>query len=803
MHRRRTACAALGVVAMAGAQATEPPHAVFSTGALRHGKAVDATRFAHGMPAPVGWHDVEVFRNDASIGRERVRFIAGETVHSSMACIAPGLLARLGVAPDAIRPVDRDCATIDALVPHASAQYDSASLALRLTIPQAALASRESTIDPSQWDPGITALRLDYGLQAIHRRDTGHDATARLGVGLNVGTWRARHRATLGWRSGRPSRHDAIATTLDTDVPSLGAQFAAGDFPTSGVLFDTVGVRGLRLESDDRMVPAAFEGHAPLVRGVAATQARVQVRQDGHLIADTPVPPGPFALRDLRTLGRGRALAVRVIESDGTTQDFTVPNVAGPGLLRAGRSRFGVVAGQLRDAPDAPPFVQLTTQSGLHDRLTAHAGLQVAPDYAQGLAGVAFAFGPGAWAIDRMQSRFAPAGHARQGGAWKLAYAGELPGTNTTVDVAAWRHGDRAFRTVSTAMRERVDTFVGPRQTSRLDLSLRQRLGRTGGLAHLTATQFRDHAGATRRSAHLGGAWPVGKHKRGTLQATLLHGADTHFSLLLSLPLLASSGALHVMQANARMAKTTHALHWNANGPLDAVGATRYSVGASRDATPHDTTHGGHASLAHAGRAGDFGLGLARGTQGAQWSASASGTLVAHADGVTAGPPAGPTLALVHAPGGHGARLERHPTIRLDRAGRALVPHVTPYRASQVGVDPATAAPDLHFDWTGERVVPRAGAIVPVALPTSRMRSLLIRPMRDGAPMPAGTALHDASGAALASVGRDGYALVRLPHDVADIAAHWHDDETPRRCTLALPVNAMPMLHALDLACEG
>ena len=128
---------------------------------------------------------------------------------------------------------------------------------------------------------------------------------------------------------------------------------------------------------------------------------------------------------------------------------------------------------------------------------------------------------------------------------------------------------------------------------------------------------------------------------------------------------------------------------------------------------------------------------------------------------------------------------------------------MAPYRVSQVGVDPATASPELHFDWTGERVAPRAGAIVSVTLPTSRARSLLVRPLRDGLPMATGTALRDASGDTLAHVGRDGYALLRVPHDTAHVAAHWHDDDAPQRCTLALPLTATTTLHAHDLACEG
>ena len=41
------------------------------------------------------------------------------------------------------------------------------------------------------------------------------------------------------------------------------------------------------------MLPDSLSGYAPTIRGVAQTNARVTVRQNGYIIYSTYVPPGP------------------------------------------------------------------------------------------------------------------------------------------------------------------------------------------------------------------------------------------------------------------------------------------------------------------------------------------------------------------------------------------------------------------------------------------------------------------------------------------------------------------------------
>lgn len=646
------------VHAIGSVHAGDVPHATFDAGALRrtaHG-LVDVSRFEQGMPAPVGLHEVELRRNGQPLGRQRVRFAAGATRATSTPCMDTAVLRRLDLAAGTTPPppaTSDACVPIDALVPGATAHYDGAELMLSFDIPQAALAMRaDDAIDPAQWDAGIDALRIDYGVafgRASQPAAGARTRTAlRLGLGANVGAWRLRHRTTHAWQSDRPSRKDTLGTTLSTDVPSLGAQFQLGDFHTSGVLFDAVGVRGVRLESDDRMLPVSLARYAPVVRGVAATRARVQVRQGGHLLADTFVAPGPFALRDLQPLGYGGAFDVRVQEADGAVQVYSVPYAAIPGLLRQGQARFSVVAGNIDAAMSAPPFMQGTFQRGVRDRVTLQFGAQLAPDYLQALGGAAISTAVGAFSIDRAHSRMAQGPDELRGASLRLAYTGQVPATDTTIGVAAWRHGNRAFRTVQDALHQRDAIRMGAhiaeprsRERSRIDLALQQRLGRTGDALFATLAHGADHAGRARSSAQLAYTARIG---RGTMHAAwvrtlrnALGANDSSASLVFSVP-LSTSRARHALQVQWRDGGGAGTTGVAATGQLFESGNTAYALGISTTQHTGATAMARDASLSHATGVGIFAVGASASGAARQQSATADGALVMHRYGVTAAP---------------------------------------------------------------------------------------------------------------------------------------------------------------------
>jgi outer membrane usher protein len=199
------------------------------------------------------------------------------------------------------------------------------------------------------------------------------------------------------------------------------------------------------------------------------------------------------------------------------------------------------------------------------------------------------------------------------------------------------------------------------------------------------------------------------------------------------------------------------------------------------------------ASLSRGSRAGHIASGWSTSAGRHRWTASANGSVVLHAHGLTLGPPLGDTAALVRAEHGAGARLLHAPQVRLDRKGRALAAHLSPYRRNRVGIDPLGAAAGVAFDWTERDVVPRAGALVDVVLPSAQTATRFVRIVdASGAPASFGARVVDTKDATRGLVGRDGITWLDATED-EPLVLLWHDGEQTTHCTLAESIDAQPM----------
>ncbi|MBD4775937.1 fimbria/pilus outer membrane usher protein, partial [Xanthomonas citri pv. citri] len=88
------------------------------------------------------------------------------------------------------------------------------------------------------------------------------------------------------------SNYDFKNRYVQRDIASLRSQLILGESYTTGETFDSVSIRGIRLYSDSRMLPPTLASFAPIIHGVANTNAKVTITQGGYKIYETTVPPG-------------------------------------------------------------------------------------------------------------------------------------------------------------------------------------------------------------------------------------------------------------------------------------------------------------------------------------------------------------------------------------------------------------------------------------------------------------------------------------------------------------------------------
>ncbi len=841
----------------------------------------DLSRFERGNFIFPGSYSVDIYLNEISVGRSNVRFAAPSTDASATACVTRAVLDKLGLHPadlsdqlTAELASDSACVDIADVIPGASIEFDMADLRLHVSVPQAYMGLQaRGYVDPKYWDSGVNAGLLNYNLNSYRTSSGGVSQTSSylgLNAGLNLGRWHLRHDSSLNWQSAvgsTPSTHrwQNIATYAQRDLPGLRAQLTLGDSWTSGEVFDSVGLRGVQLATDDRMLPQSLRGYAPTVRGVADSNAKVTVRQNGMVLYQTTVAPGPFTIDDLYSTGYGGDLEVSVSEADGRVHKFSVPYASVPQLLRPGVTRFSVAAGELRDESIRykPNVALATMQRGFTNLLTGYAGIEGAQGYGAALLGSALNTRYGAFAVDITTARTEiPGMDTLSGQSVRLSYSKIMAQTGTSLTVAAYRYSTSGYLSLGDAARARdsarrgqpvfatdstepilidgvpVSDLLTPaqqaalagvdlwdltaptgvdRQRNNFTLTLSQRLGTRGGSFYINgSTHDYWNRSGTDTQFQLGYNNSIGRvsyNLSASRERDLYGRSDNRFTINLTIPL--GNGAHTPLLTTGLNRNSSGDTQEQATLSGTAGVDDRYSYGAT-------ATHDNGTDTGSAGSTGSINGGyrgahvqvnasVGAGSGYSQSSLNLAGGIVAHPGGITFGQPLGDTVAIVEAPDATGARIGNAAGVRVDRAGYALVPYLTPYVLDTVSIDPSGLPLDVQLDNTSTQLAPRAGAVVMVKFKSESGRFLLIQAqLADGGNLPFGADVENEQGQSVGVVGQAGRIMVRVPEENGRLSVQWQDQDVTRACSLPYHLNPRDqhgkpgngLIEQIDATCE-
>lgn len=783
------------------AQATPAPAVEFSEGFLIGGDAIDMRRYANGNPLPPGDYAVDVQVNGVFHASRDIRFLASEDPHVAVPCLPAELIHSLPLKAALLEVLNENssgCVDLTALIDGASVTFDSGALALSISIPQAAQAMpARGFVAPEQRDDGITAAFIDYS--ANHYRSQGSDSSyLGLRAGVNLGAWRLRHRASL--THGRHgTRHDVISSHLQRDIPRWNSQLLLGQGNTGGELFESVPFTGVRVASDERMLPDSLRGYAPVVQGIAEGNAVVTIRQNGSIIHESNVAPGPFTIEDLYPTNFGGDLDVSVTEADGRVQRFSVNFSAVPQALRAGSSRFAVTAGELRDTGNTLRtlrFTEGTYARGVNNRLTVLGGAQLGEDYRALLAGAAVNTAIGAFGADVTHSRARQRGSETiTGNSFRLNYQRYVARTGTNVGLAAYRYSTRGFLSLNDVAREQNDDWgLGQRARQRYQVNFSQRVGQRSNL-YLSGGHVSYWDSARRRNEfQLGFQSTLGRVNYGVSALRFRVGdgrQDTRYAFTLSVPLGRSANAPRA-STQLSQADSGRQSQLGITGSLGESRALNYSLSGAQG--NGQSSHSAYA--AWQGSRGNLNAGYSRSGDYRSLSLGASGSVVLHGGGLNLGAPVGEGFALVQAPGAQGARIGSSTELRVARNGYALLPHISPYRWNTIDLDPSGLPIEVELLQTSQRVAPTAGGIVRVPFQVRRERTLFIDATDAlGQPLPFAAVVQGEDGTPAGAVGQGGVIQLRGAQDSGALIV---DPDGKRRCRIDYRMPEAPDAYGLS-----
>jgi outer membrane usher protein len=791
--------------AFSSAAGTTTPQVEFNPAFLQGGSQVDISRFSRGNPVLPGDYLVDLQINGKWVGRVSVRFIGQPDSDIALPCVDRTLIGRIGLDFEKLSPSARDmlvkaqsqgCVDLQAMIADAAVTFDLSQLQLDISVPQAALLRKpRGYVSPEFWDSGVPSATLGYNLNAY--RSATDDLTTTEGhldltAGFNFGSWHLRQRSSVDVTSGGPSTYQNIATYLTHDIPFIRSDLTVGDSFTDGAVFDSFGFRGVSLASDDQMLPDSQLEYAPVVHGIARTNARVVISQNGNTILETTVSPGAFEINDLYATGYGGDLHVTVYEADGSQESFTVPYASVVQLLRPGVWRYTAVAGEVQQPSltGTEHFTQATLQHGFNSFLTGYAGGVGAQHYGAGLLGIAVNTVVGALAVDVTEATAAITDtYSSSGQSLRFSYSKLVRDTQTNITVATYRYSSSGYFSFSDAQSARQAALDGEspdtvqRARSQWQVNINQTLPGRGGNFYLTASvsdywyvpgTTTQYQGGYTNHFRIGGTSLSYSISVARQNDVLTGKPDNRVQMNFSLPLGHSPHS--PMLSTSFNQDTTGGVRSRGgqeviNGTLGENNQWNYSASGSQSQGDDSYTASGQ----YRGADASVSASASEGSGYSQQSLGTTGGLVVHPGGITLANQMTDTIGVVEALGAEGARVTNNVGTTINHSGYAVLPFLLPYRLNSINIDPDDAvSPDVEFKSTSESVAPRLNSVVMIRFQTVAGRAILITAhLADGSAVPFGTSVYDAQGSEVGLAGQDGGIYLRGIAESGTLTARW------------------------------
>jgi len=776
-----------------------PTLLAFNTNFLHgQGRPTDLSAvLSSGSSVPPGTYRVEVQVNGDLVGRRDIDFHQNGAEGKLRPCLTAQLLLDFGVNLSAITPpLDRyspACLDLPQLMEQAAVDFDAGRLRLNLSIPQAFLSrAARGYVDPALWDEGVTAGYVNYQFSGNygHGRIGPDSSSYYFGLqnGVNIGRWRLRNESSLSGSNDGQTRFKSNRTLVQRDLDAIKGQLTLGEQYSDATLFDSVRFRGVQVGSDDAMLPDSERGYAPVIRGQAATNAVVEVRQSGYVLYRANVPPGPFQLTDIFPSGSNGDLEITIIEADGTKRVTHQAFSSLPLMLRKGRLKYNFAAGKYNgDQDTSPNLVSGSLVYGLTDNSTVAGGFQASRDFQAVNVGAGTNTPIGALSVDITQSSSRAQGKRDIGQSVRILYAKTFTRTNTNFTLAAYRYSTSGYRTFNDHVNDLSNATGIPsgRSRSRIDLTTSQDLGgpeRRYGSVYLNVSQqtYWNQEGASRSvSVGYGNNWRQLSYNLSLSQTKDTrfggYGNNTQVMLTMSIPL---GGKLHSPRAYTNVSKDSNG-GTNIQSGLNGFLSERTSYAMQAGYTSRGRGATGGASITHDADAGQLSanVNVARDYQSA--SVSAMGAVVVHGGGVNMSRTVGDTFALMKMDGLKGTDVRTDRGAAVGRNGYAVVTYAQPYRLNALRPDTHNLGADVELEDTVKQVVPRRGAIVQATFKGySGRRAQFMLEQADGKPVPFGASVKDSqTGKQLGIADPSGKAFVLLPQDQGTLAVKWKEGQ--------------------------
>ncbi|MCT6664339.1 fimbrial biogenesis outer membrane usher protein [Enterobacter mori] len=540
---------------------------------------IDLTQFEKKGFIPVGQYIARVEINKNKLPDSwSFEWIKADNESGSEVCLTKEDLTAFGFADEFIQQLhtinQQGCLALSDK-PELVIHLDRAEMVVSITAPQAWMKYQAKNWTPPEfWDNGVAGFIFDYNVYASqYDPDSGEksqDISSYGTLGFNLGAWRLRsdYQYDRAYEDGKSmgSNSSMDRTYLFRPIPSLSSKLIVGQYDLNSDIFDTFHFTGASLESDDNMLPPDLQGYAPQITGIAQTNAKVTVTQNGRMVYQTTVAPGPFNITDIGDTFQGQ-LDVTVEEEDGRKSTFQVGASSIPFLTRKGQLRYKTSTGKPTSVGHTdvnnPLFWTGEFSFGWTGNTSLYGGaLLTADDYQAATTGLGFnmnSFGSLSFDVTRADATLhnEDKNEKQSGYSYRVNYAKRFESTGSQVTFAGYRFSDKEYVTMSEYLTARSGDDSTSNEKESYVLSFNQYLDSLALNAYINLTRntYWDDSASTNYTFSLSRNIDIGNFKG--ISASLSVGKtqwddqdETQYYLSFTVPLEQSRSLSYSMQKN-------------------------------------------------------------------------------------------------------------------------------------------------------------------------------------------------------------------------------------------------------------
>lgn len=659
---------------------------------------------------------------------------------------------------------------IEDVIPGAKSDFDLNKRSLNISIPLAYMDFREQNeIKPSEWNNGLAMAFVDYNISSVKSTNTKKNDNTNLSFlslrnGVNFAGWRARNYSYYNKQSNQQSKWNSLQTWVERDISVLKSLFSAGQISTSNLTLESFIFRGLNLASQDSMLSDNQQGYSPEIRGVALSNAVVEVRQNGNLLYQTSVPPGEFVINNMYPTSSSGDLNISVIEEDGAIHNYTQAYATPPISVRKGALKYGVSIGEYdthfyNNTHNAlsQKFSQTEFIYGLLDTTSIYGGFNIADHYQSLQLGMGQSLGRvGAISIDSTvaKAKFNN-GDKHDGQSVQIKYSKYFDYSRTSLTLAGYRYNSGGYYSFDEASNNyyQKDVYDNQAMKQKMQLTISQPMGNFGSLS-VSAYQADYKNGSASRKRSMMGSWTKSFDYFSTTvsqsQSKTLHTGKTDNITSLSIRIPFS----RLLPGNTFSSTSFNSTISRSGSGRDSFTSTlsgtnlennnlSWSVSQSKNKFDYSASVNSSAiSGAYKGNIGSVNLGYVTSSTGSDninWGAQ--GSIIAHPYGITMSRtlPEGSSYALVKTDNAHGIYIENSSGIRTNYFGQAVVPSLMPYRKNEINLDTSSLPEETDIEDPIKTIIPSKEALVLANYKTYIGHRLFITILNNGKKLPIGT----------------------------------------------------------------